>query len=184
MKIRNFNDESMEQNEAIETQIWEFVDGCCDEKEQDRINNLILTDPVWEQKFAEICALNDSLKSILELEQPSLRFSKNVMDEVARVHIAPATRKYIDPRIITGIAVFFLTMLGGLLVFAAFKTNGHTSSAFNFGKMPLKNFDYTSLMKGNMAFFAVAINVVLALVLTDKLLRHRARHRSDDMHAH
>ena len=61
-----------------------------------------------------------------ELEAPSMRFTKNVMEEISRYHVAPATKSYINKNIIRGIGAFFLTMIAGLFVYvlAQFKWSG------------------------------------------------------------
>ena len=41
-----------------------------------------------------------------ELEAPSMRFTVNVMDEIAHYQIAPATKSYINKNIIRGIGGF------------------------------------------------------------------------------
>ena len=178
MELSNFNTGNMEQDELIEMQIWEFVDGLCPESDHARIALLIHTDPVWEAKYAEISALNSSIKSTLDLEQPSLRFAKNVMEQVAHTRIAPATHNYINKRIIMGIAAIFVAMLGSMLVYAAMHTQWNTSSVFSMSILGVKSVNYSSLFKGNYAFVAVAINVVLALVLVDKMLQHRGRNNT------
>ncbi len=185
MEFSNFNTGYMEQDETIEMQIWEYVDGLCSEADRTRINLLIHSDPLWEGKYADISALNSSIQSSLELEQPSLRFSKNVMDTVARTTIAPATHNYINRRIVLGIGAFFMLLLGGLLIYAAMKTNWTSgSSLFSMSKYTLPSINYSSILRGNYGFMALAINVVLALVLVDKFLRQRGRHQSQDAHTH
>ncbi len=64
-----------------------------------------------------------------ELEMPSLRFTKNVMEEIAQYQVAPATKNYINKNVIRGIFAFFLIMISGLLIY--FIGQIHWSSQFN-----------------------------------------------------
>src|ERR1700728_4810420 len=98
----------MEQNEEIEMQIWEFIDNACSQADQERISMLIVQDISWREKFNELNAFHSGTSQSLELEHPSMRFTKNVMDAVAVAHIAPATKKYVNISIIRGIAAFFI----------------------------------------------------------------------------
>jgi hypothetical protein len=68
-------------------------------------------------------------------------------------------------------------MLGGLLVYATLHTNWHSAAATSNLYNPIKKMDYSFLTKGNYVFPVLAVNVVLALVLADKLL-HLRKHRT------
>ena len=73
-----------------------------------RISALIANDMTWAQKYAELTAFHQSISSGLEMEQPSLRFSKNVMETIETVQFAPSVRRLINVRIVRGIAAFFI----------------------------------------------------------------------------
>ena len=83
-------------NEEIEMMLWEYMDGTCSQADMQRISILVERDETWKAKYAELSAFNADLANGLHLEQPSLRFSKNVMEAVATVKIAPATKMYIN----------------------------------------------------------------------------------------
>ena len=80
------------------------------------IEQLLQNDAEWKTKYDELLQVNELLQSS-ELEAPSLRFTKNVMEEIARLHIAPATKSYINKKIIWGIGFFFIAMLLGFLIY-------------------------------------------------------------------
>ncbi len=98
----------METNEEIEMILWEYMDGTCRPADMQRISILVERDELWKQKYTELSAFQKSIADSLQLEQPSMRFTKNVMDAVATVKIAPATKQYINKSIIRGIAAFFI----------------------------------------------------------------------------
>src|SRR5512147_1306829 len=100
----------------IEQQLWSFIDGSSSKEEISAIEKLLESNLEWKNKYHELLDVHQLLKSA-ELEQPSLRFTKNVMEEIAKYHIAPATKKYINKRVIWGIAAFFFTLIIGFLAY-------------------------------------------------------------------
>ncbi|MBP8115329.1 MAG: hypothetical protein KAY50_08230, partial [Chitinophagaceae bacterium] len=92
----------MDTQHTIEERLWNFIDGSVTTNEKTVIEKLLQTDASWKAKYNELLQVNDLLKSS-ELEAPSMRFSKNVMEEISKLHIAPATKNYINNKIIWGI---------------------------------------------------------------------------------
>ncbi len=86
--------------------MWEYIDGQSSIEEESAIEKLIETNLQWKKKYHELIEIHQLVQSSA-LEEPSLRFTKNVMEEIAKYHIAPATKTYINKKIIWGIADFF-----------------------------------------------------------------------------
>src|SRR5215203_5175286 len=103
-------------NLEIEQRLWEYIDGHATAEETTVVEMLILENKQWRDLYQELLQVNESLADI-DLEQPSLRFTKNVMEEIAKFHIAPATKNYINNKIIWGIAAFFLLSIAGFLIY-------------------------------------------------------------------
>jgi hypothetical protein len=78
----------------------------------------------WKNKYHELMEIHQ-LMNAAELEHPSMRFTKNVMEKIAQYHIAPATKNYINKKIIWGIAGFFFTLIAFFLFMDFHKLNGH-----------------------------------------------------------
>ena len=105
----------MDNLNEMEVQLWEYIDGFSNEAEKSAIEKLIAENAEWKAKYHELLEVHQSL-NLVELEAPSLRFTKNVMEEIAKYQIAPATKTYINSKIIWGIGVFFITMIVGFLI--------------------------------------------------------------------
>ena len=86
--------------------MWDYIDGNCNEKEKSFIEQLIETNPEWKAKYQELLEVHQLMQTSLELDEPSLRFRQNVMEEIAKYQIAPATKSYINKNIIRGIGAF------------------------------------------------------------------------------
>src|SRR5437868_14200161 len=102
--------------EDIELKIWDYIDGTVPATERSAIEKLIAENALWRNKYHELLQVHELINAT-ELEQPSLRFTKNVMEEIAKYHIAPATRNYINKKIVWGIAIFFITVIVSFLVY-------------------------------------------------------------------
>lgn len=162
----------MEQNEEIDIQLWEYIDGSCNSIDRQRISILIEQDAVWKEKYAELLAFNADISNSLELEQPSMRFTRNVMDAVAAQHIAPATKQYINKGIIRGIAAFFIIMLTTVFGYALATAHGGAETSF-FPKLNLNNLNLNHYINSSTMMLFIAVNIVIGLVFLDTMLRRK-----------
>ena len=165
----------MEQNEDIEMQLWEYIDGSCAINDMQRISILIERDALWKAKYEELAALNGNLSRSIELEQPSMRFTANVMDAVTATHVAPATKKYINKSIIRAIAAAFIIMLTTMLGYAFANSKGSSSSLLQ----GIKGADLSAFFNSPAFNTVIMLNVVIALVLFDAILRRKQAHHAN-----
>ena len=157
----------------IEERLWEFIDGHSSLEEKTVIEKLLQTDAEWKAKYSELIEVNEMLQSS-ELESPSMRFTKNVMEEISKMHIAPATKSYINKRIIWGIGLFFLTMLVTILVYGFSQMDWNTgeSSAIT---DKLSKIDYSKFFNNTWVNAFMMINVLLGLVLLDNYFSNKRK---------
>src|SRR5688500_13618112 len=122
----------------VEEQLWNYIDGTAAADQRLVIEKLIDADAQWKAKYHELLELNELLKAS-ELESPSMRFSKNVMEEIAKMHIAPATKTYINKKVIWSIGFFFIALFIGFLIYGfgqmAFTTGEESNIAKNLNKV-------------------------------------------------
>ena len=71
----------MEENDLI----WRFIDGDCDEAETQAVRKRLAEDPRFKQAFEERQQL-DQVFGELELEQPSMRFTTKVMENLPTLY--------------------------------------------------------------------------------------------------
>lgn len=161
----------------IEEKLWEYIDGISNKVERLDIEVLLETKPEWKLKYDELLQLHQMIHST-ELEEPSMRFTQNVMEEITKYHVAPATRTYLNKKIIYGIGGFFVAMIVGLLIYSFAQldlSSGNTSSgiSINFSKI-----EWNKLWNNGYTNIFMMINVVLALMLLDKYLDKRKRNEA------
>ena len=166
----------MNKPENMETRLWDYIDGLSNEQERSFVARLIEENNEWRNKYHELLDIHQLMQQHMELEEPSMRFSQNVMDAIANEKIAPAASSYIKKSVIRLISAFFLLSIGGLLVymFANLDWNALNSQqpAYKLPELNLSRYINSTLFYG-MAF----VTVVLSLALLDTTLRKK--HRKD-----
>jgi hypothetical protein len=167
----------MNQPVNIEERLWDYIDGACSAEEHLFIEQLIASNAEWKAKYQELLELQDLLSHRLELDEPSLRFTQNIMEAIGKHQIAPAAKTYINKRIVWGIAGFFICCITGFLIAGIARMNWHTESTdnslINFNKLNLDKIDIGHLFNNTYTIIFMMINVVLGLVVLDLYLRRR-----------
>lgn len=158
---------------GTEQRLWDYIDGNSSIEEKSTIEKLLESNSEWKSKYHELLAVHELMQSA-ELEEPSLRFSKNVMEEIAKLHIAPATRTYINKRLIWGLGLFFILLFAGFLIYGLgqvdWSAKGDSTISENLGKIKIDNFFNNTWVNVFMM-----INVILGLFLLDNYLSNKKK---------
>jgi len=157
----------------IEERLWNYIDGTATADERSVIEKLVQENAEWKAKYHELLEVHTLIQSS-DLEEPSMRFSKNVMEEIAKLHIAPATKTYINNKIIWGLGIFFIVMIVGFLVYGFGQVDwnapGNSTITDNLNKINLSKFFNNTYMNVLMM-----INIVLGLFLLDRYLANKRK---------
>jgi hypothetical protein len=163
----------MNTQHSPEERLWDYIDGISSPQEKTVIEQLLENDTEWKAKYSELLEVQQLLNSS-ELEAPSMRFTKNVMEEIAKLHIAPATKTYINKKIIWGIGIFFITLLVGFLVYGFgqidWTVQSDTKLPVDFSKV-----DYSKIFSNTFVNIFMMINVILGLFLLDRFLASKRK---------
>jgi hypothetical protein len=176
----------MNTEQPMEDRLWDYIDGLGSPAERSAVETLIAGNQQWRRKNHELLDVHQLLAGS-ELEEPSMRFSKNVMEEIARHHVAPATTTYVNKNIIRSIGAFFLSMIAGLLIYclATIKWTGGSSSTLissytisleknsPLEKLNLEKFNWEKLFSSSYVTAFILIAVVSGLVLLDLYLQRK-----------
>jgi len=180
-KVKRMNTE-----QPMEDRLWDYIDGHCNTTEKSAIEQLLATNREWQQKHRELLNIQQLLSSS-ELEAPSLRFTKNVMEDIARYHVAPATKSYVNKNVIRGIGAFFATMILGMLIFmvSQFRWTSSTSgpdslnqSIDKIGINRLDSLNYSKLFNSTYVSAFMLIAIISGLMLLDMYLQQKRQSRS------
>jgi hypothetical protein len=162
--------------QQMEEKIWGYIDGSSSKEEVAFVEQMIAADTIWRAKYSELKEINQLLKADMELEQPSMRFSMNVMDQLQGLQPAPATKKYINKTIIRSIAVFFIVTIVGFLIYSFTLIDWSTSTSSGEGyKPPSMSFDYKLLLNSTWLNVLLMLNVVMGLLYLDNYLRRNKK---------
>lgn len=160
----------------IEVKLWEYIDGMVEPTERSAIEKLIAENADWRARYHELLDVHQSI-NLVELEEPSLRFTRNVMDEIAKYQIAPATKEYINQKIIWGIAAFFITVIVSFVIYGLaqidWSAGGGDSSI---GGIDFTHVNYGKMFNNTFVNVFMMLNIVLGLMLFDRYLNDRKKH--------
>jgi hypothetical protein len=160
--------------EQIEQHIWDYIDGLSTPQEKAMVEKFMQTDPAWKNLYDELNSLNLSIQSTDMMEEPSMRFTRNVMDEVSRFKVAPPAQSYINKKIIYGIAAFFILSVVGMLgyLFTSFDFSSSTGGAPLFDTKSLE-LDTSKYLNSTVLNIFVFMDVIAGLLLLDRYLTRR-----------
>ena len=169
----------MEENKNnIDDRLWEYIDGQSPIDERSAIEKLIETNKQWKEKYHELLELHHLVQSSA-LEEPSLRFTKNVMEEIAKYQIAPATKAYINNKIIWGIGIFFVTLIIGFLIYGFGQVDWNAGGDNNL-PIDISKVNYGKFFNNTYVNVFMMINVVLGLMLLDRYLAAKKKKLQKD----
>ena len=169
----------MNRQQNMEERLWEYIDGACHAEDRLFIEQLIADNQEWRTKYHELLELQDLMTHHLELDEPSMRFTQNIMESISKHHIAPAAKTYINKRVIWGVAIFFMISIIGFLIAGIAQVNwsaGDTdNSVLNLNKINFDKIDASKFFNNTYTSIFMMINVVLGLMLLDMYLRRPGR---------
>ena len=163
----------MNTQRSTEERLWDYIDGISSAEEKTVIEKMIDSDAEWKASYKELLEVSVLLRSP-ELDQPSMRFTKNVMEEIAKLHIGPATKTYINKKVIWGISLFFITMIAGFLIYGFGQMEWSVSS----DNTVLKNvnkLDFSKFFNNTWVNVFMMVNVVIGLFLLDNYLSSKRK---------
>lgn len=152
---------------TIEEQLWNYIDGNCTAEESNAIAVKIATDAQFAQLYAELMEVNATLHT-MELDEPSMSFTRNVMEQV-KVELKPvALKTKVDNRIIYAIGAFFVSSL--LFIFGYAIATSNVSFDFSLLKFDM-DFAATKLVNPTALKIFLFVDVILALIYLDSYIR-------------
>jgi hypothetical protein len=162
--------------QQMEEKIWGYIDGTSAKEEVAFVEQMIAADAAWRAKYSELKEINQLLQADMELEQPSMRFSINVMDQLQGLQPAPATKHYINKTIVRSIAVFFIITIGGFLIYSFTLIDWSSSNSTGEGyQLPSMPFDYKLLLNSTWLNVLLMLTVVMGLLYLDNYLRRNKK---------
>jgi len=168
----------MDEQQHIEDRLWDYIDGVCTEDEKSFVEELIATQQQWRDQYHALLGVHQLMQQSIDLDAPSLRFTQNVMEGIARLQIAPATKTYIDKKVIRGIGLFFGIMLTGFLAYGVAQINwsaGAGATGNWLDKISSPKIDWSLFFNNTYVKIFMMVNMVLGLMLLDMYLERKKK---------
>jgi hypothetical protein len=164
--------------QQMEEQLWSYIDGTATAAEKTFVEQMLASQEEWKKKYKEQLEIHQLLLTETELEQPSMRFTKNVMDGIAGMQPKAATSTYINKNIIRSIAAFFIISISALLVYSITQINwtadaSTTTLLPDLKDVPLPQWNVSKLFTGTTLNIMLMVTIVLSLMLFDGFLRRK-----------
>ncbi len=166
----------MNNEQHIDEQLWKYIDGFAAAEERTAIEELIRHNLDWKQRYDELLNLQQMLQQYTETEEPSMRFTQNVMDQVAMIKVAKATGAYINKKIIRGLALFFIITIASVMIFNLGHINwSSTGTATGSLDTGLDKVEPGKYLNSTVINIVIMLNVILGLALFDRYLTNKKK---------
>ena len=158
---------------TIEQQLWDYIDGNLDAAEAKSIEEKINTNAEIKLQYEELLSLNIAFGKI-ELDEPSMSFTRNVMESISLAPAPVALKTKVNTRIIYGIGGFFILSLVTLLGYALFNIDFTTT---DFDLKLNADFNWEKYISPTVLYSFLFADLVIGLVFVDYLLRKKMAHK-------
>ncbi len=115
----------------------------------------------------------NELFSGLEPEQPSMRFTKNVMDNIEGLQVASVTKHRVNSWVVKSIAAMLLAVIAVLSAYIFMNAGEQTDYTAGFNSAFHTEFLHT--IKDNYAAYVIFANAILLLILIERLITRKRR---------
>lgn len=157
--------------EEMEMQLWSYIDKTCSDAEAQRIAALVAGNKQWQAAHQQLLALHRTL-TVIEPGQPSMRFSKNVMEAISVAQPVPASKSYVNPWVLRGVMAVFVLLIAVIFIYTLPLINWSSAAR---PAMPF-HFDLSKLDIGKWWMAIAGVNIVLLIIFLDAFFRFKTKH--------
>lgn len=159
------------QQEEIEIQLWDYIDGTCSEADEQRISLLITTDKVWHDTYKELLTSHLNLQDNIIITAPSPKFTDNILQQLPATEKTAKGKGLLNMSIKT-ISYFFITAVLAATSYTIFNTD------WQFKKSSILSFNINipepQIHISNTTLLITAfIAIILLLLLADNIFRKK-----------
>jgi len=154
---------------TIEQQLWDYIDGNLDATEAKSLEEKISKNAKIKLQYEELLSLNIAFGKI-ELDEPSMSFTRNVMESVSLAPAPVALKTKVNTRIIYGIGGFFIFSLVALFGYALFNLDFKTT---DFDLKLNADFNWEKYISPTVLYSFLFADLVIGLIFMDYLLRKK-----------
>lgn len=161
---------------TIEERLWSYIDGSCTGEERKAIDLLIIQNAEWKSKYEELVSFDLEL-SKMELDEPSMAFTYNVMEGIRNEYAQQPLKAGINKNIIRVISWFFVATI--VLMLVLILSTVHVTPARITVHLPdgLKLPNIKNLLSSGVMQGFLCLDLVLAMFLADAYLRRKRQQK-------
>ncbi|HTN46518.1 MAG TPA: hypothetical protein VL098_09240 [Flavipsychrobacter sp.] len=151
------------ENEGMDRKIWALIDNSEGSQDLAETRKYIETNREWEQRYEELLMLHRELSDI-PADQPSMRFTQNVWEEIEQLHTPFSAQSYINMRIVKGIAALFFVIIAGAFLYGVATTGMSFLTIENTRKV-----NFAMDLSANTIQLFIFGNILLLLLFFEKI---------------
>lgn len=156
----------------IEQRVWDFLDGISNDQEKELVRYLVENDGEYRRVYEELRSFN-TLIYTAEMDEPSMSFTKNVINRIDSEPDPSSIRTLIDKRIIYGITAFFLLAISTLLGFLFYQIDWPQTSALGTSGYRFFPVETPELSSSIMVYIFFFSDIIIGLYFLDYFFRNR-----------
>ncbi|MCD8740636.1 hypothetical protein LT679_08500 [Mucilaginibacter roseus] len=159
---------------SMDEKLWNYIDGTCTPQEHEAINRLIEQDEVYRHKYNELLALNAEFSNNIELDEPPMAFTFNVMEQIRAEQALKPLKATIDQRVIKGIAAFFILTISAIMLYVLFSVNWSAGGIdWKMPEFKIPQIQISGLLNSGVMKAFLFFDAILCLYLFDYFLRRK-----------
>lgn len=162
----------------FEQLIWNYLDGIASEEERKRTEQLLESDTEFFELFEELSAIHLQI-SALDLDEPSMSFSRNLMEKIQLEHSLVPQKSLLGKWLINGIALFFLSAILCVLGILFFKVEWSQSSETDWFDFTMPQFTLGSSSYSFLINLFVFVDIIVVLYFFDIFFSKRMKSKND-----
>ncbi|WP_131539454.1 anti-sigma factor [Pedobacter nototheniae] len=155
---------------TIEQELWDYIDGNLNETQVKGIRKKIELDPAVKLQYEELLRLNVTF-SEMEMDEPSMSFTRNVMEDIALLPAPVTLKTKVDQRIIYSIGGFFALALVAMFGYILY------SSTFSFKDLDFSfkiDLNVDQFLNSTGLYIFLFADLIIGLVFLDYMLRRKS----------
>ncbi|MEM6697698.1 MAG: hypothetical protein AAF806_28810 [Bacteroidota bacterium] len=153
---------------VTEELLWKYIESDCTDAERLTIEQALATDADLKKEWLERKILHQMMEKP-ELESPSMRFTKNVMESLPKLSNYAITRKNLRPFFLVVLGSFFTIILCSLFIETPVENAATQQWMSNAEKVS------QVFLQDQFLFVGLAMGAVAILLLVDQIAQRRLR---------
>jgi anti-sigma factor RsiW len=154
------------ENEEMDRKIWALIDQSAASQDLSEIRKWVESNKDCQQRYEELLRLHQELANI-PVDQPSMRFTQNVWEEVEQLHTPFSAQSYINMGVVKGIAALFFIIIAGAILYGIATTGISFLAVENVRKA-----NFTVDLSANTIQLFIFGNILLILLFFEKISQH------------